>query len=355
MSPTHEPIKQLEPSNLLVPLDFADRGSDPVPSLQRTDAGEASPKALPAPIVTEPVPPPTTGHRARWPLNSALIVAGALACLGAGAALPQLAILASGGKPSHTVATATRPAPPAAQPSVTSEPSKPSEPRSNQLAPGAASVAAAPAANAPSAATPSRWIDPGPAGKEAAIDPARRGAPLQPAAVIAVQPLAATPSILRTENSTGRADSATYGRSKERAQSRRDSRRAARRDTGEQAAADDNVPFTGFWARRLDRDSNRDQHDQNRRGNDRRAADRAAREEKREIERFTREERRAIGGIILQEERGSGRITRAERRESGRASRADERTGRSRRDEGSTTIFPHGGEAWFRPISRFGW
>ena len=90
MSPTHEPICQLEPSNLLEPLDLPE----------------------PAPERVKSIPPAALERR--WALKPALVVAGALVCVAAGAALPQLAALTRGEmKASQTVGSATRPAAPA--------------------------------------------------------------------------------------------------------------------------------------------------------------------------------------------------------------------------------------------------
>jgi hypothetical protein len=86
MPSTHEPVHLLEPSDLLEPLDLSDRQADlfyrsaraePAATLPRgsTRAGRSTPRS--------------TESERRSPLKSILMVAGALACFGAGASLPQ--------------------------------------------------------------------------------------------------------------------------------------------------------------------------------------------------------------------------------------------------------------------------
>jgi hypothetical protein len=86
MSSTHEPVHLLEPSDLLEPLDLSDRQADlfyrsaraePAATLPRgaTRAGRSTPRS--------------TESQRRSPLKSILMVAGALACFGAGTSLPQ--------------------------------------------------------------------------------------------------------------------------------------------------------------------------------------------------------------------------------------------------------------------------
>jgi hypothetical protein len=86
MPSTHEPVHLLEPSDLLEPLDLSDRQADlfyrsaraePAATLPRgaTRAGRSTPRS--------------TESQRRSPLKSILMVAGALACFGAGTSLPQ--------------------------------------------------------------------------------------------------------------------------------------------------------------------------------------------------------------------------------------------------------------------------
>jgi hypothetical protein len=84
MPSTHEPVHLLEPSDLLEPLDLSDRQADlfyrsaraePAATLPSTRAGRSTARS--------------TESERRSPLKSILMVAGALACFGAGASLPQ--------------------------------------------------------------------------------------------------------------------------------------------------------------------------------------------------------------------------------------------------------------------------
>jgi hypothetical protein len=88
MPSTHEPVQLLEPSHLLEPLDLSDRQADlfyrsaraePAASSQRGFARVSGGASRPRPIESE----------RRSPLKSILMLAGALACFGAGTALPQ--------------------------------------------------------------------------------------------------------------------------------------------------------------------------------------------------------------------------------------------------------------------------
>jgi hypothetical protein len=109
MPSTHEPVHLLEPSDLLEPLDLSDRQADlfyrsaraePAATLPSTRAGRSTPRS--------------TESERRSPLKSILMVAGALACFGAGASLPQFQSFIRGdlapeptvGQPSAPVADA---------------------------------------------------------------------------------------------------------------------------------------------------------------------------------------------------------------------------------------------------------
>src|ERR1700716_2364358 len=93
---THEPLEpvlSLEPSNLLAPLDLSEQHVEA--GMSSRDRGNGTSGRLftrrrsDIPVVRVPRP-------SRWPLKSALIVAGALTCFGAGAELSQLTSLVSG-------------------------------------------------------------------------------------------------------------------------------------------------------------------------------------------------------------------------------------------------------------------
>jgi len=93
MPSSHEPVHQLEPSNLLEPLDLAEQPAESIRRLAYPDYGTSKPAATPA-MPRERVPPPVGRTRRR--LKSALLVAGALGCVAAGAALPRLTALVWG-------------------------------------------------------------------------------------------------------------------------------------------------------------------------------------------------------------------------------------------------------------------
>ncbi|MEA2946864.1 MAG: hypothetical protein QOI40_2194 [Alphaproteobacteria bacterium] len=154
MSSTPDPILLLEPANLLEPLDLRDRVIDPANWSARPEQDGSSPKRVTRTNRSKSTPP--IGRDSRWPVRSALVVAGALACFGAGAAMPQLPNLLFGeSEHSQTDGSATRPsAPPAAAPvkqaaaPVKSVDSKPAEPERNDPASNGASQKAALGADA---------------------------------------------------------------------------------------------------------------------------------------------------------------------------------------------------------------
>jgi hypothetical protein len=87
MSSTHKPVQLLEPSDLLEPLDLSDRQSDLFYRSARAEPPAASSQRGFARVSGgAPGPRPT---EKRSPLKSILMLAGALACFGAGTALPQ--------------------------------------------------------------------------------------------------------------------------------------------------------------------------------------------------------------------------------------------------------------------------
>jgi hypothetical protein len=148
VSSTPDPILLLEPANLLEPLDLRDRDIDPANWSARPGPDGTSPKRATRTNRSNPTPP--IGRDSRWPVRSALVVAGALACFGAGAAMPQLPNLFGESEHLQTDGSATRPsAPPAAAPvkqaaaPVKSVDSKPAEPeRTDPASIGASQKAA---------------------------------------------------------------------------------------------------------------------------------------------------------------------------------------------------------------------
>jgi hypothetical protein len=175
MPSTRDPILLLEPSNLLEPLNLADRYADPAGPPTRPERDVTSPTSAARPqsaaaaiyrhdgargerlsvnlagsqpIKREYLSTPIA-RDGRWRIKSALLVAGALACVVAtGTALPQLvAELTSGdvnpsqqatpaqqqAKPAQqTVAGATTQPAPAADAPIKSEESKPTESKPNE-------------------------------------------------------------------------------------------------------------------------------------------------------------------------------------------------------------------------------
>jgi hypothetical protein len=130
MSSTHEPSQLLEPSNLLEPLDLTERPLDFEYPSARSDRGGTSQRGSTRATRREFMPRPT-GGRGRSPLKSILMIAGALACFGAGTAMPQLQTVVFGNlKSGQTAASTTRPssAPPA-DVAVKSDASKVAEPK----------------------------------------------------------------------------------------------------------------------------------------------------------------------------------------------------------------------------------
>src|SRR4029450_7389105 len=95
MSATHEPSQLLEPSNLLEPIDLSERQLNFEYPSARSDRGGTSQRGSTRATRREFIPRPTEG-RDRSPLKSILMVAGALACFGAGTAMPQFQTLVFG-------------------------------------------------------------------------------------------------------------------------------------------------------------------------------------------------------------------------------------------------------------------
>jgi hypothetical protein len=121
MSSTHEPAQLLEPSNLLEPLDLSEYPRDRIHPATGADRG-ASPQRF-----TRHTSGPSARERRSF-VKPILIVAGALACFGAGTAIPQLQTLTRGTLvPEPTVTNASRPSPQIAEGAAISDEAKPIE------------------------------------------------------------------------------------------------------------------------------------------------------------------------------------------------------------------------------------
>src|SRR5215472_1229828 len=269
MSSTHEPSQLLEPSNLLEPLDLSERQLNFEYPSARSDRGGTSQRGSTRATRREFMPRPTE-DRNRSPLKSISMVAGALACFGAGTAMPQLQTLVFGNlKPGQTIASATRPsshsladvavkpdAPKVAEPKLSASTSNPSNldaaPDANGAAPPTTSSAdrKAPGVNqsAPAAKEAITGCG-GPCDQKrcpegdpnclegAAVNPptpltvgggtAAAAGRAQPARQVASPPPA----------DSERADARGSSRQEERAQSSRENRRAAPRDTADHRRA----------------------------------------------------------------------------------------------------------------------
>jgi hypothetical protein len=309
---SREPIYQLEPSNLLEPLDLAEQPAESR-RLAYPDYRTSKPAATPA-MPRERVPPPIGRGRRR--LKPALLVAGALGCVAAGTALPRLTTLVGGDVDAsqmglaRTLAGVTWLSERAADVAV-----KPDEPKAAAIATASKEAAAANAsdqptapANAssqPAAAANTSTQPPAPANaskpsaaaitKEAkgaqcnqhaasdnkclegavAVAPAPASQPVtinpppsapavpQTAALLAATPEAATPQPAESQPAGARASV----QQEERSQASRPSRRATRRDTNRTPAprrdwaAADTAPaerYSERWDERWnDRDANR--------------------------------------------------------------------------------------------------
>jgi hypothetical protein len=88
MPSTHEPVHLLEPSDLLEPLDLSDRQADLLYRSTGAEPAATSPRGFTRAGRGTSAQRPADSER-RSPLKSILMVAGALACFGAGTSLPQ--------------------------------------------------------------------------------------------------------------------------------------------------------------------------------------------------------------------------------------------------------------------------
>jgi hypothetical protein len=171
MSSTRDPILLLEPSNLLEPLNLADRDVDPANPSVRSEQNTTSPTGLAraqsaaaairrdSAYGSQPIGRRSVSERdGRWRLKSGLLLAGALACVATGTALPQLPELMFGdAKPAQqtpksaqqqtpksapqTVADAAKPSAPVADAPAKSEETKAAEPKPNESSGSNQSVA----------------------------------------------------------------------------------------------------------------------------------------------------------------------------------------------------------------------
>src|SRR5262249_61494307 len=108
VSSKQDPILLLEPSNLLEPLSLEDRYADP--AVPRLDREEIAPRGTARPIRRQPTVARSPRANLRWRLKAALVVAGGLACFGAGAAMPMLPNLGFGdAKRAQPIEGAARP------------------------------------------------------------------------------------------------------------------------------------------------------------------------------------------------------------------------------------------------------
>ena len=148
MSSTHEPSQLLEPSNLLEPLDLSERQLNFEYPSARSDRGGTWQTGASRATRREFIPRPTY-RRDRAPLKSILMIAGALACFGAGTAMPQLQTLVFDNlKSGQTVASATRPSSHSlADVAVKPDASKAAEPKLRESTSNASNLNAVPDAN----------------------------------------------------------------------------------------------------------------------------------------------------------------------------------------------------------------
>jgi hypothetical protein len=359
MSSTHEPSQLLEPSNLLEPLDLSERQLNFEYPSARSDRGGTSQRGATRATRREFIPRPTEG-RDRSPLKSILMVAGALACFGAGTAMPQFQTLVFGNlKSGQTAASATRPSSHSlADVAVKSDGSKVAEPKLSESTSNPSNLNAATDANGvvpPTANSADRNASVGnqsaPAAKEAtagcgvACDQKRcpegdrnclEGAAVNPPTPLTVgggtgaaagraQPVrqVASPPPADSE----RADARGSSRQEERAQSARENRRAAPRDTADHQRARRNVTTVSRSARGQERDTNQRSS---------RAWDRAADDNVPTARSSSRREDRAADQAASWRRDRYDEYPRGDdRRVFDRTAREDDRViGRAKRDEG---------------------
>jgi hypothetical protein len=132
MDSTRQAPQLLEPSNLLEPLDLTERQLDFAYPLTRPRKEENSRRGFARTTPGAPVLRASESQR-RSPLKSVLMVAGALACFGAGTVLPQLHSFMRGDLgPESTVGSADQPSSPIAQAATKSDETSPVKPKSTE-------------------------------------------------------------------------------------------------------------------------------------------------------------------------------------------------------------------------------
>jgi hypothetical protein len=130
MASAREIPQLLEPSNLLEPLDLTEQRLDFVYPLTRPQKDENSQKRFARTSASAPVLRMSESRR-RPRLKSLLIVAGAVACFGAGTLFPELHSLKRGDlEPGSIIGSASQPSPPIAEVATKLDEASPTEPRS---------------------------------------------------------------------------------------------------------------------------------------------------------------------------------------------------------------------------------
>jgi hypothetical protein len=401
MSSTHEPSQLLEPSNLLEPLDLSERQLNFEYPSARSDRGGTWQTRASRATRREFIPRPTD-RRDRAPLKSILMIAGALACFGAGTAMPQFQTLVFDNlKSVQTVASATRPSSHSlADVAVKPDASKAAEPKLRESTSNASNLNAVPDANGAAPPTTnsaernaSAANQSAPAAKEAIAgcggpcdqkrcpegDPnCLEGAAVNPPTPLTVgggtaaaagraQPArqVASPPPADSE----RADARGSSRQEERAQSSRENRRAAPRDTADHQRARRNVATVSRSARGQERDINQgsswrrnrtvddevaaasswgfwQDRDADQRSS--RAWDRTADDNVPTARSFGRREDRDVDqASSWRRDRYDEYPRRDDRRVFDRAAREDDRVmGRAKRDEGPLMTFPPARYRW---------
>jgi hypothetical protein len=251
VSSKHDPILLLEPSNLLEPLSLEDRGLDPF----NREARFGRDGTLPSGTARTRSRPISVARGRRWPLKSALIVAGGLACFGAGTAMPGLSMFGDIQR-SQPVAGATRPAP--ADAPVKPEAAKPAEAKLTESTPPRPSQAAPLDANANANGANANGVgNAAPSAAQAPDQPAvDRSAPAATDAIGG----GPTPATNAPPADPRRAAPRADGRQQdtESAQPSPRNRRAAQRDTADQSLApDESIPSASPGDVRPNRDANR--------------------------------------------------------------------------------------------------
>jgi hypothetical protein len=154
MSSTHEPVHLLEPSDLLAPLDLSDRQADLFYRSIGAEPAATSPRGFTRAGRGTSAQRPADSER-RSPLKSILMVAGALACFGAGTSLPQFQSFMRGDlapEPKVGVGQPSAPVADVAAKSAVAAKSNEAKPTSGEAKPADAS-SATPSSNEPKADT----------------------------------------------------------------------------------------------------------------------------------------------------------------------------------------------------------